>query len=100
MSTPKIKFKKIKDFLKNLPHTLGARAFLTFLGLLFLSLIFGGFVFYKYSILIEKETPQIITPEELNQFNKKTYEEVVKIWQEKEKRFESSESKEYPDPFK
>lgn len=100
MSTPKIKFKKIKDFLKNLPPALGERAFLTFLCLLFFSLIFGGFVFYKYSILIEKETPQIITPEELNQFDRKTYEEVVKIWQEKEKRFESPESKEYPDPFR
>ena len=98
MKTPKIKFKKIKDFLKNLPHALGERAFLTFLGLLFLSLIFGGFVFYEYNILPEKEAPQI--SEGPLQFNKKTYEEVVKIWQEKEKRFESSDSKEYPDPFR
>jgi len=98
MKIPKLKLKKIKDFLKKLPRTLGERAFLTFLGLLLIALIFGGLVFYKYSILVEKAEPEI--SEIPLKFKEKTYQDVLKIWQEKEKRFEEADLKEYPNPFR
>jgi len=95
---PKLKTKKIKDFFKKLPRTLGEKALLTFLGFLFLALIFGGIIFYKYGILAQKAEPQIT--EKPFQFEEKTYEGVLKIWQEKEKRFEAADLKIYPNPFK
>lgn len=95
---PKVKLKKVKDFLKKLPRILGEKAFLTFLGLFFLSLIFGAFIFYKYSILIKEIEPQIT--EKPLQFKEKTYQEVLKIWQEKEIKFRETDFKEYPDPFR
>jgi len=98
MKIPKLKLKKIKDFLTKLPRTLGERAFLTFLGLLLIALIFGGLIFYKYSILVEKAEPEI--SEIPLKFKEKTYQDVLKIWQEKEKRFEEADLKEYPNPFR
>ena len=94
----KIKIKKIEGFLKKLPRILGERAFLTFFGLVILALIFGAIVFYKYNFLTKKSEPQ--TTENPLKFKEKTYEDVLKIWQEKEERFEGADLKEYPNPFK
>ena len=94
---PKFKIKEIKQFLKKLPRTLGKRSFLTFLGLLLISLIFSGFIFYKYSFLAEKEKLEVL--EKPLKFNEKVYQDVLKIWQEKEKKFGETNFKKYPDPF-
>lgn len=98
----KIKLKKIKNFLKSLPRTLGENAFLTFLGLLFVSLILGAFIFYQYSFLIGKEPPTKIGEgaEKPLKFKEKTYQNILKIWQEKEERFKETDLKEYSNPFK
>ena len=97
MKILKLKTKKIKAFLKKIPKILGARAFLTFLGLLFFSLIGGGIIFYRYSILVEKT--ELDVSEEPLQFKEKTYQEVLKTWQEKEKKFREADLKQYLDPF-
>ena len=97
MKIPRLKPKKIKDFLKKLPWILGEEAFLAFLGLFALALIFGGLVFYKYGVLAKKMDLQIT--EEPLQFKEETYQAVLKIWQEKETRFEETDLKEYPNPF-
>jgi len=55
----KIKLKKIKEFLIKLPGILANQAFLSFLGLLFLALIFGGILLYKYEILVQKEKVEV-----------------------------------------
>jgi len=98
MKIPKIKFNKIKIFFKKLPRILGENTFLTFLFLLFLSLILGGIVFYKYSILAEKEEPQII--KKPLQFEEKTYQKTLNEWEVRGRRFEETELKEYPDLFR
>ncbi|MDP2967333.1 MAG: hypothetical protein Q8N87_02900 [bacterium] len=98
MKIPKIKFNKIKIFFKKLPRILGEKAFLTFLFLLFISLILGGIIFYKYSILAEKAEPRII--EKPLQFKEKVYQKVLDEWEAREKRFKETELKEYPDPFR
>ena len=95
---PKLKTKKIKDFFKKLLRALREKVFLTFLGLLLISLILGGIVFYKYSILIKKTEPKIT--EKPLQFQEKTYQEVLKTWQEKEKKFQEADLKEYPNLFR
>ena len=94
----KIQLKKFLTFLKKLPRILGEKAFLTFLGLMVFSLIFGAFLFYKYSFLTKKIEPQIT--ERPLKFKEKTYEDVLKAWQEREERFNKAEFKEYPNPFR
>jgi len=98
MKIPKLKIKKIKQFLKKLPRTLGEKSFLTFLGLLLIALIFSGLIFYKYSFLAEKGKLEVL--EKPLKFNEKVYQVVLKIWQEKEKKFEETNFKKYPDPFR
>lgn len=98
MKIPKFKIKEIKQFLKKLPRTLGEKRFLTFFGLLLVALIFSGLSFYKYGFLAEEEKLEV--PEKPLKFNEKDYQEVLKIWQEKEKRFNEADLKEYPNPFR
>jgi len=94
----KIQIKKIGSFLEKLPRILGERAFLTFLGLLIFSLVLGALTFYEYNLLAKKIEPQIT--ERPLKFKEKTYEDVLKSWQEREERFKEAEFKEYPNPFK
>jgi len=98
MKIPKLKFKKITDSFKKLPRILGERAFLTFLGLLLFSLILSSFIFYEYSILAEKVEPKVL--EKPLKFEEKTYQAILKTWQEKEERFKEIDLKEYQDPFR
>ena len=98
MKIPKIKTKKIKGFFKKLPQVLAERAFLTFLFLFLIVLIIGGIVFYKYDVLAKKAEPQIL--EKPLQFQEKTYQSVLRVWQEKEKRFNEADFQEYPNPFR
>lgn len=98
MKLPKIKIKKIKNFLQKLPRKLALRAFSTFFGLLVFSLILGAIIFYKYVILIKQK--EIELSEEVLRFEEKTYQEVLSNLEEKEKRFKDTDSKEYLDIFK
>ena len=98
MRIPKLKIKKIREFLKRLPRTLGEKAFFVFLGLLLIALIFGGIIFYQYNILVKRAEVQIT--EEPLQFQERTYQDTLKIWQEKEKKFEEAELKQYSNPFR
>ena len=97
MKFPKIKVKRIKEFLKRLFLTLGEKAFLTFLGLLLIALIFGAIIHYQYSALTKRVEVQIVG--EPLQFQEKAYQNVLKIWQEREKKFEEADLEEHPDPF-
>jgi len=92
-----MKLKKIKLFFKKFPRVLGENSFLTFLGLLFVSLVLGIFVFYKFSFLVSKEKPEIT--EESLQFQEKTYQAVLDEWQKRDKRLLEINLKLYPDPF-
>jgi O-antigen/teichoic acid export membrane protein len=98
MKIPKFKIKKIGKFFKKLPRTLGERSFLTFLILLIIALIIGSLVFYKFSFLVKRQ--EIEVSRIPIKFQEKTYETVLKIWQEKEERFEEANLKEYPNPFR
>lgn len=98
MATPKLKIKKINNFFQKLPRALGENAFLTFLGLFMIVLILSGVLFYKYNILVKKT--ELKAAEKQIEFQEKTYQDVLKIWQEREKRFKEAGSKAYPDPFR
>lgn len=98
MKIPKFKTKEIKRFLGKLPRIVGEHQFITALILIFLALILGGFIFYQYSFLVEKK--EIELREKPLYFQEKTFQEILKIWQEREKRLKETDLKEYPDLFK
>lgn len=88
-----IKLKQIKAFVKKLPKKLAGKAFSTFLGLFVLSLIFGGFIFYKYSI---NHKPEPIEDGKIGlKFKSETYQKILQVWQNKEEQFEKIDTKEY-----
>lgn len=91
------KIKKIKEVFKKLPRGLAENAFLTFLVLFFLALILGGLLFYQYSILAQEKRPKVL--EVPLPFNEKVFQDILQIWQERQKKFEEKEPKEPPNPF-
>lgn len=97
MKIKKIRFNKIKVFFSKLPRILGERAFLTFLGFLIIFLIFGAFLFYKYIFSVERAQPEIL--EKPLQFNEKLFQEILEKFEERAKKLEETELKEYPNPF-
>jgi hypothetical protein len=98
MKLSRIKAVEINKLLKRLLFTLVKRAFLFFLGLLVVALIFGAIIYYQYNILAQKEEPQTI--KKSLQFQEKTYRNVSRAWQEREKNFREADSKEYVNPFR
>lgn len=93
----KIEISKIKIAFIKLLKVLANYTFLTFLVLLFLSLIFGTILWYKYKSLAQKEKLEVqIMPLQLKE---DVFERVLKAWEERERRFKESEFKEYPSPF-
>jgi len=92
------KIKKLKNFLEKLPLITAQHAFLACLFLFFLALVFGGLLFYKYSILAQKTIPESL--EQGLSLDEKTYQKVLKVWQEQDRKFQEADLKEYPNPFK
>jgi len=95
----KIKFKKTKKSLKNLPRTLAEKNFLTFLGLLLVVLFLGLIILYYYVFLIEM-IDEIIEKEELLKLDTETQRRVLEEWQKRNEKFLEADIKEYPDPFR
>lgn len=98
MKLKTIKLKKFIIFSKKLPRILAGNSFLTFLALTFFAAVFGGLVFYKYSILSERTKPEV--SQEVLNFNEKNFQEVLKIWDERQQRTVQIDAKTYPNPFK
>lgn len=96
MNIKRIKLKDIKKFLGKIPLILGKNAFFSFLGLFALCLIIGGFVVYKNYLSLEEVDPQTVKQ---FKFHSKTYQQVLDVWQEKEKRLKETDFKYYSDPF-
>jgi len=93
----KIEISKIKYFFKKIPRVLAEKAFGFSILFIFLSLILGGLIFYKYSILTQKT--EIDVAEETFKFQERAYQEILKIWQEREEKFNAVDSKQYSNPF-
>jgi len=88
---------KIK-FLKKIPGTAARYSFLSCLIFFFFALVLGGILFYKYVILAQKTAVETIQKSSLLQEN--IYQEILKNWQEQERRFNEADFKEYQNPFK
>lgn len=92
----KIKIGKIKNILKKSPRGLALHPFLAFWVLLFIALILGGFIFYRYSVLAEK--PEGISREILR-FQQETHQKVLNQWQRRKENLENIDSRQYINPF-
>jgi hypothetical protein len=90
----KIDRKKIKKLLEKLAINLIERGYLTLILIFFLSWIFGFLVYLKYV------NPSPLGEEgKIVKFDEKIYKKVLEKWQEKEKKFQEIDLKEYPNPF-
>jgi hypothetical protein len=91
----KIDIKRLKKFLKKLAITLIGKGLLTLILIFFISIILGFLIFLKCTkpSFIEKEKKTI-------EFDEKVYEKILEKWQEREKKFQEIDLKEYPNPFK
>jgi len=96
----KIKFKKIKKSLKNLPRTLAEKSFLTFLSLLFIVLFSGSGVFYYSYVFLTEISDETIEEEKLLKLDMESQQKVLKEWQKRNENFYAADFKEYPDPFR
>ena len=94
----KIKLNGIQRFLSKLLKMFGEKPFLTSLGLILISLIIGGLVFYKYSILAENKKPEAQSSALI--LDEQTLQKILNTWQERQNEFEQTQTKEYPNPFK
>jgi len=92
------KLKKVLEILKKLPKIIAANLFLAFLSLAILVFAFGGLVFYKYGILIEKTEPTTVQ-QPLN-FDDKDFQEILQIWAGRQQRLLGIDAKTYLNPFK
>lgn len=96
IAIPKTKIKKFKESFKKLPWAIAERGFKAFLALVWVALILGGFLFYKYIFSVEEG--EII--ERPIQFKEKLYRKILQTLEDRQKQFEEVELKEYLDPFR
>lgn len=97
MKIPKVKIKNIKLFLKKIPKKLAVSAFLTFLGILLILFIFSAFIFYQNVILAQKKEIEI--SESSLEFDNTTYQQILNIWEQREKRFKEVSFEEHSNIF-
>lgn len=97
MAGLKINTKKINKFLNRIPRILAQKAFLVFSILLLISLAFGAMIFYQYNILAKQTEVRIV--QKPLQFQEKTLQEILDIWQKREKIFQDADLKNYSNPF-
>lgn len=93
----RIRLKKIKQFLKNLPIFLAERFFLTFFVLLIIFLLLLGLIFFKYNVLIKNKNMEI--SEKPLMFESKLYDDILQIWQNKKIKFENADAEKYRNLF-
>ena len=91
------KLNTIKEFFKGLPKKMAEHNFLAFLGLLFISLIIGGIILYKYDITARRK--EIKVGAKPLRFQKKKFENVLKIIKEREENFKEADFKKWENPF-
>ena len=97
MNIRKIKLGKIKDKISKLPRALAEKAFFTFLGLIFIVLIFSALLYYKDIFLVERTKPEIF--DKPLQLNESAFQEISNKLQDRAKRFQEAGFKTYPDLF-
>jgi len=93
----KINIKKIIKILERASTVLASHIFLTCLFIVFLTLIFGALLFYKYIILIQNVEPEV---SETFQLKEDASKNILRFLGQEEQRFKQADSREYFDIFR
>lgn len=93
----KINAKKTIRVLEKASTVLASHIFLTCLFIVFLTLIFGALLFYKYVILIQNIEPEV---SETFQLKEDVSKNILRFLYQEDKRFKQADSKEYFDLFR
>lgn len=93
----KFQLKKLKISLSRFFRALVKQVFLVFLILVLTALVFGFFLFYKYSVLFEKTKPEVKA--EFPQFKEVFYQKILTESKAREERFKKVEIREHLNPF-
>ena len=94
----KVNYSGLKNTCCEFLHSTVERMFLSFLVLVLIALIIGGFFFYQYSFLTERAELEIL--QKPTQLKESLYQKILADWQNREVELEGAVTKEYPDPFK
>ena len=89
------KTKNILSNLSKIPVFLTEHLFFCFLAVIFSVIFLANLLFYKYYILSQEITPE--DKQEQLIVNEKSYNDLLKIWEKQDKKFQNSESKNYLD---
>lgn len=82
---------------KKILWVIGRHAFLVILVLVLMDILYGGFLYYKYAYLSEKEDPKINSVN--SKFNADTYQKIIDQWQERDQKLQQFLQKDYLSPF-
>jgi len=97
MKNPTTKLPKAKRFFQKILHSIAERPLFSFISLLILIVFLGAFLFYKNVILIENAQPEI--PGKFIQLDEKLLGNVLKEIDLRQKKFEETDKKQYPNFF-
>jgi len=93
----KIDIKKTIKTLEKASAFLASHFFLTCLFVIFLTLIFGAIIFYKYVVLIQNVELEVL---ETFQLKENTSKNILRFLDQEEQRFKQTDSKKYFDLFR
>ena len=93
----KIETKKIVNFFKKIPRTVGEHFFLSFLIVTFIAFILGGLIFYRYIFVPKNAEVNILESPVF--FNVDIYKKVLEELQNREQTIQELNSKQYSNPF-
>ena len=86
-----------KEKIKKFFYFLAVHIFFIILFFIFLDILFGGFLFYKYVILANQQEPDV--QDNSFRFNENAYQDVLDKLEAREKDFNNSSQENYPNPF-
>ncbi|MBL7156218.1 MAG: hypothetical protein ISS87_01290 [Candidatus Pacebacteria bacterium] len=94
----KINLLELKLLLKRIPEILLNKVILFFFILILFNLLIGSFVYYKYSFLVLKK--EITVTDNGLMLEQELLNNIINKLDEREKSFQETETKIYPDLFK
>jgi len=93
----KIDIKQLQSSAKKLPWKIANNLFVSFVVLIVLALLIGALIFFRFYVYSPQEEGESATP--TFRFRSQIYQQVLDVWQEREKSLQETNSKQYPSLF-
>lgn len=98
MRIKKYNVKKISLFFKKIPRAVADHFFCAVFVFLLIVFAIGGLIFYQYDFSVQNKNIEVSS--DTLKFKEDTYQKILVIWSEREKKFNESDSKIYLNIFK